>query len=211
MGTPTGILGGVFDPVHNSHLAVASLACEFFGLKSFYFIPSGTPPHKNTVAEPAHHRLAMLKLSLKDVSWASIWDQEIKRKGYSYTIDTIEIMLKTVEGPLYFVIGSDNLKEIKTWYRYRDLLSKITLCVAHRPGYSNKIPAELKGAQILHFPSPEWGLSSTMIRSYCRKGFSCRYLIPDSVIDYIQEHALYLSCHTTKTECDQCDSSAVIP
>jgi nicotinate-nucleotide adenylyltransferase len=200
MGTPTGILGGVFDPIHNGHLAIASLARDFFNLSSVYFIPSGTPPHKNAVVASAHHRLAMLQLSLKGVSWASIWEQEIHcGDGYSYTIDTIELMLKTIDGPLYFIIGTDNLREIQTWYRYRDLLSKITLCVAHRPGYPAEIPAELKGAQIIHFPSPEWGLSSSIVRSYHSKGLTCRYLMPDSVIEYIQKHALYVPSGTAKT------------
>jgi cytidyltransferase-like protein len=59
------ILGGIFDPVHNGHLAIASLAREFFGLQKVLFIPSGSPPHKDSVTASAEDRLAMLRLALK--------------------------------------------------------------------------------------------------------------------------------------------------
>jgi|WetSurMetagenome_2_1015567.scaffolds.fasta_scaffold02224_3 nicotinate-nucleotide adenylyltransferase len=190
---PLGILGGMFDPIHNGHCAAACLARDFFKLEKVYLIPSGIPPHKqeSAVTSPAH-RLAMTALAVKGAQSLVVWDGEIKRGGVSYSVDTIrEIGSKHRDRPLYFIIGSDNLGEIVTWNRYREILSAVTLCVAHRPGHSLRIPGELSGAVIRTFPSPEWGLSSTMIRSYLTKGYSCEHLLPSRVLTYIARHGLY--------------------
>jgi len=133
-GRPLGILGGIFDPPHNGHLAVASFARDYFGLSEVLFVPSGTPPHKST-ATPAIDRLAMLKRAIVNEPTFKIWDAELRRKGTSYTIDTLEELSRHFPGrPVYFIVGSDNLHEIQTWRRYRDVLRLVTLCVTHRPG-----------------------------------------------------------------------------
>ncbi|MDO5577371.1 MAG: nicotinate-nucleotide adenylyltransferase [Fibrobacter sp.] len=189
---PIGVLGGIFDPVHNGHLAVASLAKEFFKLDKVLLVPSGTPPHKkSTVTCSAFHRNEMLLQAIADEPGFDIWDHEIKRDGISYTVDTIHELKETFENPIYFIIGSDNLKEIVTWYKYEEILKLVTLCVAHRPGYSCELPLQISNANIKSFPSPEWGISSTMIRKYLREGYSCRHLLPPRVINYIFDMGFY--------------------
>jgi nicotinate-nucleotide adenylyltransferase len=190
---PLGILGGIFDPVHNGHLAAACLARDFFNLDKVYLIPSGTPPHKSgSVAASPAHRLAMLSRAVRDTRGVTVWDEEIRRSGISYTVDTIRrITQKHTAIPLYFIIGSDNLGEIVTWHEYRQILSSVVLCVAHRPGFPLKIPPELRVGEIKTFPSPEWTISSTMIRRYLSRGYSCEYLLPHGVAAYIKRHGLY--------------------
>jgi len=196
MSGPIGVLGGIFDPVHNGHLAVASLAREFFGLEKILFIPSGYPPHKNRVTASSSDRLAMLRLALQNEPGSTIWEKELSRPGYSYTIDTLEELSAQNKKKIYFIIGSDNLSEISGWHRYRSIIEMVDLCVAHRPGYAVKIPDELRGANVHTFPSPEWGISSTMIRKYLMNGFSCRHLIPDTVGEYILQKGLYRTGNT---------------
>ena len=191
--TPLGILGGIFDPVHNGHCAAACLARDYFSLDKVYLIPSGTPPHKSgSVAASPAHRLAMLKCAVKGTKSLTVWDEEIRRSGVSYTADTIRrIKRKNPAVPLYFIIGSDNLGEIVTWHDYRQILSSVVLCVAHRPGFPLTVPPELRVGKITTFPSPEWTISSTMIRRYLGRGYSCEYLLPHGVASYIKRHGLY--------------------
>lgn len=190
-----GVFGGIFDPVHNGHLAIAALSRDFFALSKILFIPSGTPPHKPTVGASAACRLAMLELAIRHESSFCIRDEEVTRGCTSYTIDTLHNVHSEFPGhPLYFIIGSDNLREIETWRRYRDILKMVTLCVAHRPGYSLKTPRSLTSiASIIPFPSPEWGISSSMVRAYLARGYSCRYLVPAPVLKFIRENRLYQS------------------
>jgi nicotinate-nucleotide adenylyltransferase len=191
-----GILGGVFDPVHCGHLAVALLAKEHFGLDEVIFIPSGAPPHKAAVAVSPNDRLNMLKLALDGVGGCRIWDGELRRGGYSYTIDTLnELGELCVGAEFYFIIGTDNLPEIAKWRSYEEIAARVTFCVAYRPGYVLERPEALAAADIREFPGPMWGSSSTMLRGYLGKGYSCKFLIPDAVLGYIRDRGLYGYSH----------------
>ncbi|MFP4241345.1 MAG: nicotinate-nucleotide adenylyltransferase [Chitinispirillaceae bacterium] len=193
MSGSIGILGGTFDPVHNGHLSTAMLARDHFSLDHVVFIPTGTPPHKRTVNASAQDRLQMLRSALQGVCGFEIYEGEIARSGYSYTIDTLKILHKHYgTQPFHYIIGSDNLSEIHTWRSYEQILEKVILCVAGRPPYSQTQPTPaLKNARVEFFPSPEWGLSSTALRRYLENGCSCRFLIPDTVLAYIKEKKLY--------------------
>ncbi len=188
-----GILGGSFNPVHLGHCAVAQLAGEHFSFDIVYFIPAFIQPHKKQcIAVSADHRLAMLKKAVEGNSSFRIWDGEIRRGGISFTSDTLLTLRKMhPEAGLYFIIGSDNLSEILTWHRYKKILTLVTLCVAHRPGYAIRIPQELSQATVIPFPSPEWGISSTKIRTYLAQGKSCRYMLSEEVTEYIRRNNLY--------------------
>jgi nicotinate-nucleotide adenylyltransferase len=190
-----GVFGGIFDPVHNGHLAVAALARDYFALSRIFFIPSGTPPHKQKIGASAADRLAMLALAIRHEPSFCIRDEELKRDSISYTVDTLMSIRSGFPGrPIYFIIGSDNLREIETWRRYRDILKMVTLCVAHRPGHSIKPPRSLSSfAAIIPFPSPEWGISSSMVRAYLAGDYSCDHLVPASVLEYIRGKKLYRS------------------
>jgi nicotinate-nucleotide adenylyltransferase len=191
-----GILGGVFDPVHCGHLAAAVMAKEEFGLGRVIFIPSGMPPHKSSVTASCDDRLNMLKLALDDMGCGfDVWEGEIRREGYSYTIDTVK-ELREVHGDdveIYFIIGADNLADIPKWHSYEDIVKMVTVCVVERPGYEFDGCLEALGAaaKIKTFPGPLWGLSSTVLREYLRDGRSCKYLIPDAALGYIGEKGLY--------------------
>ena len=187
-----GILGGVFDPVHLGHLSIAALARESFALERVIFVPSGAPPHKSSVTAAASDRLNMLKLALDGVDDCSVWDGEIRRDGYSYTIDTLKELSGIYENAkFYFIIGTDNLTEIQKWRSAADVIGMVTLCVAKRPGHEIVRTGALASADLKEFPGPQWGSSSTMLRDYLKSGLSCRFLIPDAVLGYIREKGLY--------------------
>jgi nicotinate-nucleotide adenylyltransferase len=187
-----GIIGGSFDPIHFGHLATARLAKDFLRLEKIYFVPASTPPHKGKPYATPTHRLAMLRLAIKNTKGFEAWDGEIRRGGKSYTLDTLKLFMQSYSpARLFFIIGSDNLKEIPLWHRYAELSKLADFCVAHRPGHSLKVPGELQSMHIRIFPSPEWKLSSTMIRNYLRQGYSCEHLVPSEVLDYIKRHKLY--------------------
>ncbi len=187
------ILGGSFDPVHNGHLAIAQLALEYFNLSKIFFIPAGTPPHKlDSVNLTADQRLEMLKSAIVGNDNFSIWEGEIYRKGPSYTLLTInEFRNKYPDCRILFIIGSDNIKEILTWHKYEELIKLVTFAVTERPGYEMNIPEELKEAQFITFPSPQWGVSSSVLRDYIKNGNSCRYLVPEKVAEVIKRNGYY--------------------
>src|SRR2546427_1365700 len=85
-----GLYGGSFDPVHCGHLLVAQAACEELALSRLFFLPAAQSPFKPAGnPAPADQRLRLLRLALAGQSHYEIDEQEIKRGGVSYTIDTV--------------------------------------------------------------------------------------------------------------------------
>ncbi len=193
MNTSIAILGGSFDPVHNGHTAIAHSVQQALTLQSIYCIPAALPPHKiNTIEVAPVHRLAMLKLAFEHDPFFEIHDIELRRTGPSYTFDTITA-LKAAH-PLthwYYIIGSDNVTELTSWHRSKELVKLLTFCVVARPGFSQTIPDELKHADILFVPSPHSAISSTAVRRKLFAHESCEHLVPSKVLDYIHRNKLY--------------------
>lgn len=203
MSEPVGVLGGIFDPVHFGHLSAGRMACEHFHLDRLIFVPAGVPPHKvSTVTASPAERLEMLRIALRGEPDALIWEEEVHRTGVSYTIDTLrELSLAFPGAPIHFIVGADNLPEIHTWHRYREILAMVTLCITSRPGYSTVIPPDLSDADIRDFPSPELGISSSLLRGYFARGYSCRFLLPEGVREYISKKGLYRMCTDPSDTC----------
>ena len=94
-----GIFGGSFDPVHLGHLLVAQAAIEELGLDRLFFIPAAQSPFKpDSKPAPASVRLQLLRLALAGKTNCEIDEQEIRRGGISYTIDTLRDYAKTISG-----------------------------------------------------------------------------------------------------------------
>ncbi len=189
-----GILGGIFDPVHIGHLHIGDGVCRKLGLDKLLLLPSGDPPHKqDSPVASGEDRLRMLKRAAADNPQFEIVDIELKRRGKSYTADTLkQLREKNPDWELYFIIGCDNLTEIQTWKTPEKIFELAKVVSVNRPGYDiapQKV--ELPG-KVINVTLPGVHLSSTDIRRYLKEGISCRYLLPPGVEDYIIEHKLYM-------------------
>ena len=131
-----GIYGGSFDPVHLGHLLVAQAAVEELGLDKLFFIPAAQSPFKPD-AKPAPDavRLQLLRLALAGKSNCEIDDQEIRRGGTSYTIDTLRDYAKRFPGAeLFYLIGADNAAKLNEWREANELAALAEFVVVPRPG-----------------------------------------------------------------------------
>ncbi|ABR48466.1 nicotinate (nicotinamide) nucleotide adenylyltransferase [Alkaliphilus metalliredigens QYMF] len=199
--TKVGIMGGSFDPIHIAHLIVAESALEAFGLEKIIFIPTGNPPHKDSSKmSDAKNRLEMTKLATQSNSRFRVSTIEVYQGKVSYTIDTIAALQSHwgKEVSCYFIIGIDALIEIESWKAYEELLKSITMVVATRAGHvGNFIDttiASLKEnhhANILPMTIPDIEVSSTEIRKRVKENHSIKYLVPESVENYIKKNKLY--------------------
>ena len=89
MSRRLGILGGMFDPVHNGHIAAARHASQLLGLEQVVLVPCHVPNHREPNQLDSSHRLQMLKLAVSDDSTLRVDDREIRRGGVSYAVDTV--------------------------------------------------------------------------------------------------------------------------
>ena len=195
-----GLMGGTFNPIHLGHLIISEYIRLSLPLDKIIFIPSGNPPHKDfDEIISVKHRYNMALLATSTNSYFQISLSEINRKGFSYTIDTItEFKEKLQDDELYFIIGADSLNELTSWKNYK-LLFKITNFIAiGRPGITDeynlckiKELKDLYDANIIYINGPLIEISSTDIRERISKNLSIKYLVPETVEEYIKSNKLY--------------------
>src|SRR5258706_6642624 len=134
-----GLFGGSFDPVHLGHLLVAQAAREELGLSRLFFIPAGQSPFKpDSPPSPATERLRLLRLALAGKDWCEIDDQEIRRGGVSYSIDTVRDYSRRHAGAqLYYLIGADHVAQLPKWREAQELARLVEMVVIPRPGQTD--------------------------------------------------------------------------
>jgi nicotinate-nucleotide adenylyltransferase len=197
------LFGGTFDPIHSAHVAIALAAGRELAADAVSLIPTGTPPHKEHGPHAsATHRLAMARAATTEHPLLDVLDVEARRGGVSYTIDTLEeLMAGPCRGEgLVLLVGQDALQLLPTWRRVREVVARVPIAVALRPGapeppwdrlrvsIGDEATEALRG-RVLHTPMED--VSSTVIRERAAAGRSIRCWVPDPVADYIEAHGLY--------------------
>ena len=192
-----GLYGGSFDPIHHGHLLLARDALESLALDRVVFIPAALSPHK-TGRQPVSgaHRWALLQLAIEGEPRFGADDCELRRAGVSYTIDTVRHYRELHPGVhLFYFIGEDNLPELHTWRDIEALGALVTFVVLARQDgrRSSPGPGLLPGqtASAPHLPR-RIEISSSEIRKRVASGLSIRYMVPDSVMHYLNSHLLYV-------------------
>ena len=166
-----GILGGTFDPVHIGHLVMAETAADAFALDKVFMVVAHQSPFKGGEIAGPQHRLAMVKEAIKGNSRIRACDIELKRGGKSYTIDTVQYFKnKYSSAELFLVIGEDNVPGLSRW---KDI----------------EIIKEM--ARVIAVERDWFDVSSSLVRRRLKERKSIRYLTPDAVIRYINQHKLY--------------------
>jgi nicotinate-nucleotide adenylyltransferase len=176
-----GIYGGSFDPVHLGHLLVAQAALEELGLDRLFFIPAARSPFK-----PAHHfapgpvRLQLLRLALAGQTNCEVDDQEIRRGGISYTVDTLrDYAQRFPDAKLFCLVGADNVAKLNAWRDAADLARLADFVAVPRPGDATSVfPAPFRGHILKGFP---FGVSSSEIRARIKAGQPIDHLVPPAV------------------------------
>ena len=187
-----GIYGGSFDPVHLGHLLVAQAAIEELGLDKLYFIPAAQSPFKpGKQPAPAAIRLQLLRLALAGKTNCEIDEQEIRRGGISYTVETLRDYSKKFPGAqLFYLIGADNAAKLNEWREPAELAQLTEFVVLPRPGGAAAVfPPPFRGRTLAGFPL---GVSSSQIRARVRAGLPVDSLVPPFVADAIHAAKLYV-------------------
>jgi nicotinate-nucleotide adenylyltransferase len=225
MGLRVGLLGGSFNPIHVGHLALGRAAAEAFALDRMIVMPTGNSWQKAGTTQAkidAAHRLAMVQIALASLEashppgceWVAD-DLEVKRAGPSYTIDTLQTLRDRL-GPattLVLILGSDQLHNLATWHRWRELPDLAHIAATQRervplaglPEAVDHLVAQ-RGAQslpngaagsIVFFRMPPVAVSATGLREQLSRGVYPDELLPAGVSDYIRRHHLYR--HSTES------------
>ncbi|MBL8325566.1 MAG: nicotinate (nicotinamide) nucleotide adenylyltransferase [Rubrivivax sp.] len=200
-GAPrSAIFGGTFDPPHNAHLALAHAALAALALDDVRWVPAGLPWQKvgggARAVTPAAHRVAMVERAIAGEARFRLERLEVERSGPSYMIDTVEALAAREPGRAWvLLIGQDQVARLPTWHRWRELLARVTLAVANRPGAAAapapEVAAVLAAAPRSTLPLPMLDISATDIRARIAAGRDVAALVPAEVAGYIARHGLY--------------------
>ncbi|MBC7938276.1 MAG: nicotinate-nucleotide adenylyltransferase [Chitinophagaceae bacterium] len=187
-----GLLGGTFDPVHNAHVALAYAALTGLQLDNVYWVPAGRPWQKEHAITSAPHREAMVRLAMGSEPRFALERIEIEREGNSYTLDTVRELQAREPGVQWFlIIGQDQYAGLHTWGHWQDLLSRVVLAVANRPGVQPAVHADVLQHPHRAVPLPMLDVSSTDIRARVAAELDISSLVPHEVARYIETHGLY--------------------
>jgi nicotinate-nucleotide adenylyltransferase len=187
-----GILGGTFDPIHNTHLAIARAVLRAHRLDRILFMVAGEPPHKRgDIEASAQDRLDMVNAALvRELEMASC-DIEVKRDGPSYTADTLdELRALYPDAALFLIMGLDSLVDLPNWHAPERIYHNATILAVTRPGSDTQIPESLDGRYAL-VPFEASAVSSTEIRARLKKGQSAEAWLHPAVEELIKFNKIY--------------------
>lgn len=186
-----GLFGGTFDPIHIGHLIAASEVQTHLHLEQVVFIPAGQPWQKaEQEITPAQDRLAMVELAIAQDSRFQVSDIELQRSGPTYSIDTlIAWQAQHPEDDVYWIVGADALSRMDSWHRWEEFVAMATIVCVNRPD----VDSDQISFPYIAVEMPEVNVSATQVRRRFEQGASVKYLVPDDVIAYVNDHRLYSS------------------
>ena len=191
-----GIFGGCFNPPHKMHIEIATNLIKQGILDKVIFVPTGNNYTKAELVD-IEQRVAMLNLLIdKENMEVSDISSNI---NYSYTFQVLDYYkTKYKDAQIFFICGTDNLKEFKAWKNYEYILSNYKLLVVARNGDNvDKIIQEYtKYVDNIYVASIEENLvSSTLIRKALKQGNNgyVQKQLDSKVIEYIENKGLYKS------------------
>ena len=195
-----GVLGGTFDPIHLGHLKIAEEVRLKLALERVLFIPTGQPRLRtDKYLSPVADRLRMVELATSDNPYFQVCDNETRRGGPTYTVDTLIELRGSLgtDASLYFIVGVDILRRFHDWKEPERVLELCNVVVVTRPGHEDfDWPAWLvtfpqAADRLTRLDTTMVDISGTEIRRRSGQGKSVRKLVPASVAEYIQERNLY--------------------
>ena len=195
-----GIIGGTFNPIHNGHTLLALYCKEKLNLDIVIFIPTYTPPHKSAKDLASEvHRFNMCNLAVQNYVDFSVSDIEIKRKGKSYTYETLTSLKENYPNDtLYFITGADMFLTLEKWKNPEIIFDKAVIAAVPRNlSDSEMLNSHYRtilkplGAKVCILDEPVLSVSSTFIRENIDNYDLIKSLIDRNVYEYIVKNNLY--------------------
>lgn len=192
------VFGGAFNPVHNGHINLVNHYINLLKPDKILIIPTANPPHReNNNFVRQEHRFNMLKLAFGSYSKVEISDIEFNMQGKSYTYNTISKIKKLYDNAdIYLIVGEDQFLYFDKWYEYQKILDEVTVCTAQRnknKAQKLKVFAEnvLNSKKYIIADFDPVIVSSSEIREKLKNNERVDDLIPEKVLNYINENELY--------------------
>jgi nicotinate-nucleotide adenylyltransferase len=180
-----GLFGGSFDPPHRGHVELARRAKESLGIDRLVVLVSADPGHKRVVT-PAAARLELAR--------AAFPDDEVVLDRHARTVDALRAHPEWAGA--VFLVGADEFCDFLTWKEPDEVLRRVRLAVAARPGF----PRERLEAVLARLSAPErvsffeiepLPVASRELRLHLERGDDVSVEVPPAVAEIIRRDRLY--------------------
>ncbi len=187
-----GLFFGSFNPIHIGHMIIAQTLFERSNMEELWFVVSPQNPFKkNKSLLHEFDRFDMVEAAIVENPKFRVSDVEFHMPKPSYTVDTLSYLSdKHPQHSFRLIIGGDNMTHFHKWKNANKILDNYGLLVYPRPGQDQS--AWPKHQNIEFIDSPLLDISATYIRNSIKKGYSVKYLVPDSVESFIKRKGFYL-------------------
>ena len=194
-----GVLGGTFNPIHNSHIYLAEQYARQLGLDRIIIVPAHTPPHKEAEnLASGEDRYNMCCLAIGGLPQFQVSRFELEQQGKSYTHKTLRHILGEHPGSeLFLITGADMFLTVQDWRLPAEIFQMATICAGAREAgeqaalETHKQALEAQGARCVLISLEAKPLSSTQVREMIAAGESPEGLLHPEVWSYITERGLY--------------------
>ncbi|MBO8474475.1 MAG: nicotinate (nicotinamide) nucleotide adenylyltransferase [Bacteroidetes bacterium] len=136
------VYSGSFNPLHIGHQAIMEYLTESMGFDMVYLIVSPKNPIKLTVsAETGRERYeaAVAAVERHPELKVKVDDIELDMPAPQYTIKTLDALAaREPDNTFTFVLGADNLADIRRWRDYGRILADYGVVVYPRKGFDMK-------------------------------------------------------------------------
>jgi ADP-ribose pyrophosphatase len=203
-----GILGGSFDPVHNSHIEIGRRVADYHHLDAVIYLPTGQNPLKaNGPQASPSERVDMLYYALQNDPRMFVSTFESRVPGVAYTIETLERLrhaLPPEQCRLFFIVGADSLQNFSLWRDFKGIPKLVDIIPVERPGTAEIThdldlirnlsrdlgPSTVEAILAKVVPYEDQPLSSTELRTRLARGEE-KLPLPPGVSQYAKERGLY--------------------
>lgn len=171
------IFGGSFDPIHDGHIQLATLAKETAQLDEVWFLPCHLSPHKTASPPLADSlRAKCMEIAISQLPWARIERSEIEREGISFSYQTMELLQSQHPGNQWFwILGGDQWEALPRWQKPEKLASQVEFLVLARNG-KEILPRQ--GYRMRSIPGEHPASSSEIRKALLQKQRSIPHLNP---------------------------------
>ena len=199
-----GLYFGTFNPIHIGHLIIANYMAEYTDLKQVWFVVSPQNPLKNKASLlKDYHRLAIVRIAIEDNPKLLASDIEFHLPIPSYTTNTLAyVKEKYPNNEFHLIMGEDNLRSFHKWKNYEYILENHKIYVYPRAltiqeekeedfSIENNLDFTNHENISLFDDVPVMKISSSFIRNAIKNKRDVRYLLNESVYQYIDEMNFY--------------------
>ena len=173
------IYSGSFNPLHIGHLAIIKYMIEEAGFDMVYLIVSPKNPLKEGISSATgldRYNAAVAAVGRRSLSQVKVDDIELNMPEPHYTVRTLRALKeREPENSFTFVMGADNLADIRRWREHTAILKDFGVAVFPRIGHDlTEIKQDLlkedPAYKIQILDAPLVNISSTEIREAISKG-----------------------------------------